>query len=202
MVDPKVIETLEAALAESIEREKDILERLSAAQACKAAFETVLASLAPKTDTHTMGQGPHSHIEASQLQTCRNQIEAWERIAELSGGVVRPNESAQLIISAGLTRQGTTKRSVVSTGSTHMTKSDHWERTAPGTFRWLLYEEPQDQAHEPPADDSPLQPDHTAIADATPPADQESQPDERLPEIQESAPVWTWQNSDVPSTSA
>ena len=137
MASVTTIKELEAGFADACAREELLIQELADARTAKEAFQYVIAVLVQEGNLAAKTAGIHGHIRLSQINDCKNQIEGWERIAQLSNGFARPSDGAQLLIEAGLSKGR--RRSVVSTASNHMSNSDDWERTEAGTYRWLLY---------------------------------------------------------------
>lgn len=119
------------------ERVARLRQELDAAEELEGACRLLLTNIKRNVQPGDGGQGLHAHIRPEHLAHCTNQNEAWIEIARLSGGFARPTDGAQAIIDAGLSN--TKRRSVISSGAKIMIDSEDWERTDPGTYRYLKY---------------------------------------------------------------
>lgn len=115
----------------------DAKARLADAEANLEASERLLPQAEGRTGPRMGGAGIHAHIRPSQLLGCRTQRDAWREIAALSGGLVRPTDSAQLLIDANITDRD--YETVRGNGLSWMTSAQEWERVEgqDGTYRHL-----------------------------------------------------------------
>lgn len=89
-----------------------------------------LAMLAEDVDSEAVAL---SGVSVRDLAGCRTQQEGLRKIAELTDGVIRVNDVADLLIAAGLASG--LPSSAVSSAHRVMTNSPDWEWVAPGVFR-------------------------------------------------------------------
>ena len=142
MQKPTTLEELEGIYERHSKRAEKLKEELgkeaAILDACRVMISTIEEENGPNRTSVPNTGGLHSHIRSSQIGHCKNQIEGWETIANLSGGLVRPSEGAQLLIDAKLSNAQ--RRSLVSTATNFMINSAEWDRVKSGTYKWLKFD--------------------------------------------------------------
>ena len=121
-------------------------KELAEAEKMEEACRLLLADIKRTSKPADGSRGLHAHIRPSHIARCETQIEAWIEISSRSGGLVRPVDGAQLLLDAGLSTGK--RRSLVSSGAKYMIDSDDWERTVPGTYRYLGFAASEEPDHD------------------------------------------------------